>query len=61
VIHVKPNVPGHVLATEASAEAHAERAIDDPRKLAHAVRIIRKAIERGRMTVDELTAPREAA
>lgn len=50
-------------ATEAVQQYAAERAIDDPVKLARAARIVRIALARQRITLDELTAaaPQDAA
>lgn len=42
-------------AVEAAKHYAAERAIDDPVKLARAARIVRLALERRRLTIDELT------
>lgn len=53
--------PRTAAATEAAAQAHAERAIDDPAKLAWAARVMRTAIARGRATVKDVTADDEAA
>lgn len=44
-------------ATAAIQEHAALRAIDDPAKLAKAARIVRLALARQRLTLDELTAP----
>lgn len=44
-------------ATEAVQQYAAERAIDDPAKLARAARIVRLALARKRLTLDELTPP----
>lgn len=44
-------------AREATSRFWAERAIDDPAKLARAARIVRLALARKRLTLDELTAP----
>lgn len=41
-------------ATEAVKQYAAERAIDDPVKLARAARIVRVALERQRLTLDEI-------
>jgi hypothetical protein len=42
-------------AATATVQRHAaERAIDDPAKLARAARIVRLALERQRLTLDEL-------
>jgi hypothetical protein len=41
-------------ATRAVQQYSAERAIDDPVKLARAARIVRAALERGRLTPDDL-------
>lgn len=50
--------PRTAAATEAAAQLHADRAIDDPVKLARAARIIRTALARKRLTIDDLTANR---
>lgn len=42
-------------ATEAVQRYAAERAIDDPVKLARAARIVRTALARRRLTIAELT------
>lgn len=42
-------------ATEAAQRWHAERAIDDPTKLARAARIVRAALARQRLTLADLT------
>jgi len=47
-------------AIEATKQYAADRAIDDPVKLARAARIVRTALARKRMTVDELLPPSEA-
>jgi hypothetical protein len=44
-------------ARAASMQYAAERAIDDPAKLAKAARIVRLALARGRLTPDELAPP----
>lgn len=44
-----------VNATEAVQRYAAERAIDDPVKLARAARIVRLALERNRLSVADLT------
>lgn len=44
-------------ATEAVKLRADERAIDDPAKLARAARIVRLALARQRLTLDELTPP----
>jgi hypothetical protein len=44
-------------ATEANQQYAAERAIDDPVKLAKAARIVRAALARRRLTIEDLTAP----
>jgi hypothetical protein len=49
--------PRTANATETIKHQAAERAIDDPIKLARAARIIRLALARQRLTLDELTAP----
>jgi hypothetical protein len=56
-------LPRLAKATEAAANKHALRAIDDPAKLARAARIIRLALARQRLTIDDLVASpdREAA
>jgi hypothetical protein len=41
-------------ATEAVKQYAAERAIDDPAKLDRAARIVRAALERNRLSIDEL-------
>lgn len=46
-------------ATEALQNYAAERAIDDPAKLAKAARIVRAALARNRLTIDDLTADRD--
>jgi len=54
-------IPRTAAATVAASEAHrrhaAERAIDDPAKLSRAARIVRLAIERKRLSIEDLTAP----
>lgn len=49
--------PGYtpVAAIERNQQLAADRAIDDPAKLARAARIIRTALERGRISVEDLT------
>lgn len=47
--------PRTAAATEAAANLHALRAVDDPVKLAKAARIIRAALERKRLTLADLT------
>lgn len=47
--------PRTANATEAIKQYSAERAIDDPAKLARATRIVRAALARNRLTIDELT------
>lgn len=42
-------------ATAATQQYAAERAIDDPAKLARAARIVRTALARGRLSVEDLT------
>jgi hypothetical protein len=57
--HVGPRGPQRTNtapATEAVKQYAAERAIDDPVKLAQAARIIRTALARQRLTIDELTS-----
>lgn len=44
-------------ATIAAQEWHAERAIDDPAKLARAARIVRAALARRRLSIEDLTPP----
>ncbi len=41
-------------ATEANKRNSAHRAVDDPAQLARAARIVRAAIARNRLTLDEL-------
>lgn len=50
-------VPRTAAASEKQRELGAERAIDDPVKLAKAARIVRLALARQRLTLDELTEP----
>lgn len=47
--------PRTANATEAVKQYAAERAIDDPVKLARAARIVRTALARRRLTVQDLT------
>jgi hypothetical protein len=49
--------PRTAAATEAVKQNAALRAIDDPAKLQRAARIVRTALARNRLTVDDLTAP----
>lgn len=42
-------------ATAATQQYAAERAIDDPAKLARAARIVRTALARGRLAIEDLT------
>ena len=49
---IRPNTAPAVEAIQRNA---AQRAIDDPVKLARAARIIRTALARQRITLDELT------
>lgn len=42
-------------AVEATKRYSAERAVDDPAKLERAARIVRIALERQRLTIDDLT------
>jgi hypothetical protein len=44
-------------ATEATKQYAAERAIDDPVKLQRAARIVRLALARQRISLDELLPP----
>ncbi len=44
-------------AIEATQQHAADRAIDDPVKLARAARIVRTALARQRLTLDELLPP----
>jgi hypothetical protein len=46
--------PRTANATEAVKQYAADRAIDDPVKLARAARIVRTALARQRLTLDEL-------
>lgn len=48
----RPPGSAPVEATEASAQAAAERAINDPKKLARAARQFRAALARGLVTPD---------
>lgn len=48
-------------ATEATQRYAAERAINDPAKLARAARIVRLALQSNRLTIEQLTDGREAA
>lgn len=50
-----PFQPRTANATEAIKQYAAERAIDDPVKLARAARIVRTALARHRLTLEELT------
>lgn len=55
--HVGPNGPQRTnttAATEAVQQYAAERAIDDPAKLARAARIVRLALERRKLTEDDI-------
>jgi hypothetical protein len=56
---VRPDV--QAMGASAAAEAHrrhaAERAVDDPVKLDRAKRIIRLALERGKLTIADLIVP----
>jgi hypothetical protein len=56
----RPHLANTAPATEAVQRYAAERAIDDPAKLARAARIVRAALARKRLTLDELTAPSDA-
>lgn len=49
--------PRTAAATEAIQQHAAERAIDDPVKLARAARIMRIALQRKKITIDELLSP----
>jgi hypothetical protein len=51
----KNATPANRGAAEA-AQVWAERAVDNPIKLARAARIVRAALERGRLTVEDLSA-----
>lgn len=55
------SAPRTAAASEAHRQHAAERAIDDPVKLARAARIVRLALARQRLTLDELTAPSTSA
>lgn len=48
-------------ATEAAKLYAAQRAVDDPAKLARAARIVRLALQSKRITIEQLTADVEAA
>lgn len=48
--------PRTAAATEAVQQYAAERAIDDPAKLARAVRIVRTALAKNRITIAQLEA-----
>jgi hypothetical protein len=49
-------LPPRTAAATAAIQQHAaERAIDDPVKLARAARIVRLALERQRLSLDEIT------
>ena len=50
-----PSVPRTARATEAHIRNTAIRAVDDPAQLAKAARIVRAALQRGRLTSDDLT------
>jgi hypothetical protein len=50
-----------VAATEANQRYAAERHINDPVKLARAVRLVRTAIARGRLTLEEVAPRGDAA
>lgn len=61
-----PRPRPHLAANAAKATAEhqrraAIRAIDDPATLARAARIVRAAIERGRLTAADLAAERDDA
>ena len=43
-------------ATEAAAQRHADRAVDDRIKVNYSVRVVRTLLARGRITLDDLTA-----
>jgi len=52
-----PQRTNTVNAIEKVRQLAAERAIDDPVKLGRAARIVRAALARNRLTVEDLTAP----
>lgn len=57
-----PRTPRTAKATEAAAQNAAARAVDDPRQLARAARIVRAALDRQRLTLaDIVPTPDEAA
>jgi hypothetical protein len=47
--------PRTAAATEARLRNQANRAVDDPVKLARAARIVRAALVRRKLTIDDLT------
>lgn len=49
------NTPRTTAATRANMHKAALRALDDPAKLARAARIVRAALERQRLTIQDLT------
>jgi hypothetical protein len=49
--------PRTANATEKNKQNAAIRAVDDPAKLARAARIVRTALARGRLTLDDLASP----
>jgi hypothetical protein len=56
VAHRDPADPDIAAAREGLADAHAERALDDPAALDRAARICRLALQRGRLARAELDA-----
>ena len=59
--HRGPQRTNTAAATAAVQLQAAERAIDDPAKLARAARIVRLAIERRRLTLEDLQGGHDAA
>ena len=52
-------MPSTAAATAKRLQNQANRAVDDPAKLARAARIVRAALARKRLTLNELTHPDE--
>lgn len=50
-------VPKTAAATKAAAQKHADRAIDDPAKLAYAKRVVRTALSHERLSLADLVCP----
>ena len=56
----RAHTPNTAPATEATKLYADQRAVDDPAKLARATRIVRLALERQRLSVDDLLPARDA-